>query len=91
MYVLAFYDITDDGRRQKIADRLLAKGFARVQRSVYLARGGKAFAKDVVRGLARLVVDVNDSLFVVVVPAESIRNMLAVGRTYVEFGDYAML
>ena len=56
MRVLVAYDISDNFRRQRFAEWLLARGFSRIQRSVYVARGGIALARDVER-MARRVVD----------------------------------
>ena len=42
MFVVVSYDITDDRRRIEIMNRLKSMGFVRVQRSMYIARGGGA-------------------------------------------------
>ena len=36
--VLVAYDISDDRKRLRVAEWLLAKGFSRIQRSLYVAR-----------------------------------------------------
>ncbi len=80
-YVVVFYDISDNRNRQVIADKLLSKGgLTRVQRSVFVGRGGgHALAKDLSRYLSRFV-GVNDSLIIMVVGEESVRSMIIVGR-----------
>ena len=78
-YVLAFYDISDDSRRARAAERLLALGFSRVQRSVYIARGGRGLARDAMRALAPLIDPGRDSLVVMVVPGESVSSALRLG------------
>jgi len=79
MFIVAFYDISDNRKRDLLASRLLAMGLSRVQRSVFIGRGGVTLAKDVVR-LGSRYVEEGDSLIVLVVPVDSIRNMLVVGR-----------
>lgn len=78
-YVVVFYDISDNRARQRVADRLLAKGLTRIQRSVFIGRGGLALAKDLARYLARLI-NAGDSLVIMVVGEESIRTMISIGR-----------
>ncbi|MGC8608184.1 MAG: CRISPR-associated endonuclease Cas2, partial [Vulcanisaeta sp.] len=55
MYVIVSYDISDDKRRFEIMSRLKAMGYVRVQRSLYMARGGSTLAKDTARALMRLM------------------------------------
>ena len=78
-YVVVFYDISNNRARQIIADKLLSKGLTRIQRSVFVGRGGHALAKDLARYLSRFV-GVGDSLVIMVVGEESIRSMIMVGR-----------
>jgi CRISPR-associated protein Cas2 len=79
MFVVVFYDISDDRKREFIANRLLSMGLTRIQRSVFIGRGGVALAKDIHRFVSRHI-DHGDSVVVLVVPAESVRNMLIAGR-----------
>ncbi|MGC8544286.1 MAG: CRISPR-associated endonuclease Cas2 [Vulcanisaeta sp.] len=78
-YVIVFYDISDDRARQAVADKLLSKGLTRVQRSVFMGRGGHALAKDLSRYLSRFV-GPSDSLLIIVVYEESVRSMIIIGR-----------
>ena len=66
MYVIVSYDIRDDGKRNKAMKRLLALGFTRLQKSVYVRRGGKGDAKDALRATSRFI-GPNDKLFIIVV------------------------
>ncbi len=45
-YVLVAYDIGCDARRERARRRLLARGYAMLQYSVYAARGGSSEAKE---------------------------------------------
>ena len=77
-YVLAAYDISDDGKRAAAAARLTSLGFVRIQKSVYIARGGGSLAKDAWRAVAPLL-DPGDRLLVMVVPGESLEKALVKG------------
>jgi len=81
-YILVFYDVSDDRRRLVLAERLKALGLTRIQRSVFMGRGGHAKAKDVAR-IARMIVDPRtDSVVVVVVPADYARRIMVVGQLW---------
>jgi len=77
-YILVFYDVSDDSRRLRLADTLKALGLTRIQRSVFMGRGGQARAKEVARA-ARMIVDEGDSVVVVLVPEDYARRMIVVG------------
>jgi CRISPR-associated protein Cas2 len=78
-YVLVAYDISDNQRRLEAAERLKGMGFVRLQRSLYIARGGAALAKDAYRALMRVIDRSTDSVFVAVVPGESFEKALTHG------------
>ena len=78
-YVLVAYDISDNWRRLEAAERLKGMGFVRLQRSLYIARGGAALAKDAYRALMRVIDRSTDSMFVAVVPGESFEKALTHG------------
>jgi len=66
VYVIVSYDIKDDNKRIKVMKKLLALGFSRLQKSVYVRRGGKGDAKDALRATMRYLGD-EDKLFIIVV------------------------
>jgi CRISPR-associated protein Cas2 len=70
-YVIVAYDISDNSRRFEASERLKGMGFTRLQRSLYVARGGASLAKEVYRALLRIIDKSRDSLFVAVIPSES--------------------
>uniref|UniRef100_A0A7J2U620 CRISPR-associated endoribonuclease Cas2 n=1 Tax=Ignisphaera aggregans TaxID=334771 RepID=A0A7J2U620_9CREN len=78
-YVLVAYDISDNRRRFEAAERLKGMGFVRLQKSLYIARGGSALAKDAYRALLRIIDRSTDSVFVAVVPGESFEKALTYG------------
>jgi CRISPR-associated protein Cas2 len=78
-YVIVAYDISDNWRRLEAAERLKGMGFVRLQRSLYIARGGAALAKDAYRALMRVIDRSTDSVFVAVVPGESFEKALTYG------------
>ncbi|BEP17261.1 hypothetical protein PYJP_06130 [Pyrofollis japonicus] len=55
-------------------------GLVRVQRSVFIGRGGFTKAKEVVRAALRLVDRGKDSVAAVVVPEDYARRILVAGR-----------
>ncbi len=79
-YLVVFYDISDDKRRQRVARLLQSLGLIRVQRSVFIGKGGFAKAKDVVRAALRLIDRSTDSVAAVVVPEDYGRRILVAGR-----------
>jgi CRISPR-associated protein Cas2 len=78
-YVLVAYDISDNRRRFEAAERLKGMGFVRLQKSLYIARGGSALAKDAYRALLRIIDRSTDSVFIVVIPGESFEKALTYG------------
>lgn len=81
-YVVVFYDISDNRVRLRISDKLLSRGLTRIQRSVFVGRGGYALAKDLARYLSSLV-GPGDSLVIMVVGDDSVRNMFIIGNSEV--------
>jgi len=78
MFVIVSYDITDDRRRIEIMNRLKSMGFVRVQRSLYVARGGSALAKDAARAISRLM-SREDSVVILVVDNQTLSNAIKLG------------
>ncbi len=67
MKVLVVYDISDNGARQRVADWLLSRGFTRIQRSAYVARGGIAIARDVERYVSRWIDSKRDVVHILLI------------------------
>jgi CRISPR-associated protein Cas2 len=78
MFVVVSYDITDDRRRIEIMNRLKSMGFVRVQRSLYVARGGSALAKDAARAISRLM-GREDSVVILVVDNQTLSSAIKLG------------
>ncbi len=78
MYVIVSYDISDDRRRFEIMSRLKAMGYVRVQRSLYMARGGSALAKDTARALTRLM-GREDSVVILIIDGQTLNNAIKLG------------
>ncbi|UNQ73770.1 CRISPR-associated endonuclease Cas2 [Infirmifilum sp. NZ] len=89
MRVVVVYDISDDADRLRLSSRLLGLSLTRVQRSVFVGRGGYAFAKDVYRVAQRHVTQEGDSVIVLVVPDESLERALVAGRPMAPLGGEA--
>ncbi|ADN51072.1 CRISPR-associated endonuclease Cas2 [Vulcanisaeta distributa] len=78
MYVLVSYDISDDRRRLEIMNKLKSMGYVRVQRSLYIARGGNALAKDTARALTRLM-NREDSVVILIIDGQTLNNAIKLG------------
>lgn len=55
MRIVVAYDISDNTARLRVAEWLQNQGFTRIQRSVFVGRGGIARARDVERFVARMI------------------------------------
>ncbi len=80
--VIVAYDISDDATRQRVADWLLAKGFTRIQRSLYVARGGTALARDVERFVRRFIDPKKDVVHIIVVSDLEWDRRIVIGREH---------
>ena len=78
MFVVVSYDITDDKRKLEVMNRLKSMGFVRVQRSMYIARGGGALAKDVARAVVRLM-GREDSVVIFIIDNQTLNNAIRLG------------
>jgi len=78
--ILVAYDISDDGKRQKLANELLRMGFTRVQRSVYIARTGyRGLRERAARAAARRIDPETDSVLILTVPEWSLESAIRIG------------
>jgi CRISPR-associated protein Cas2 len=79
LMVVVAYDISRDDARLKAARILQAMGFARIQRSVYVARGGAAKARDAARALARILNEDTDRADIILIPDHLWRGRITLG------------
>ncbi|MCC6017336.1 MAG: CRISPR-associated endonuclease Cas2 [Desulfurococcaceae archaeon] len=79
MRIVVAYDISDDVKRQRLALWLQQKGFTRIQRSVFVGRGGIATAKDIER-FARKILGSGDKLHIFLVSDVEWERRIAVGE-----------
>ncbi len=78
--VIVAYDISDTARRDRAAKTLFSMGFTRMQRSLYIARGGTAKARDAARALSRIIDHERDVVDIIVVPDHYWAARIIVGR-----------
>ena len=78
--IIVFYDISDDKKRAKMAHILQALGLIRIQRSVYIGRGGVAKAKEVIRAATRIIDKATDSVAAIIVPDNQSYKLLVAGQ-----------
>ncbi len=81
-YVVVAYDISDDRSRLWVSEKLKSHGLVRIQRSLFIGRGGYYRAKEVYRGTRRYIDPSSDSIFVIVVPGEFLSRALVHGRLW---------
>ena len=79
MKLIVVYDISDNSNREAIARKLKNLGLTRVQRSVFVGRGGKGVAMDVYRAVKKYVTGDGDSVIIFNVPNQSVREALVLG------------
>ncbi len=65
MIYLVAYDISDDSERERVASALMAMGFVRIQRSVFVGRAPRGRVADLVEAVRRVL---RGSGHVVIVP-----------------------
>ena len=77
--IVVFYDISNDKRRTKMAKILEALGLTRVQRSVFIGRGGVTKAREIIRAAMRIIDPETDSVAAVIVPETKGYPLLVTG------------
>lgn len=85
MPLLISYDIERDSLRKKIADRLIDAGFTRIQYSVYLGSLPDNVCKQTAAWLYHVPEDerwvaASDSILLLSVHTEQVRNMQVIGQ-----------
>ena len=79
MMILVAYDISRDDTRDRVAKKLLSMGYTRIQRSVYVARGGVAKARDTARMIQGLIDEDTDRVDIILVPDHNWRTHIRLG------------
>ncbi len=80
MPYLVSYDIEDDKHRLKTANRLLASGCVRLQKSVFAGQLDDTVYKTLVRWLQNQPRGPDDSIFILNIGPESLRSTLWLGK-----------
>jgi len=82
MYLIC-YDITHNGRRSRLAKKLLQEGFDRINKSVYLGNPDESSLKNLVQWLNIQMSkssDAADSLIVIPLTIGQVQRMLVLGN-----------
>jgi len=79
MRIVVAYDISDNFTRQRIGDWLLSQGFTRIQRSVYVGRGGIAKAKDIERFVSKHIDKTRDVVHIFIIQDIEWEKKIVVG------------
>ena len=77
--IVVAYDISRSDRRDRVAKLLFTMGLSRVERSLYVGRGGVAKARDIARAVERLIDPETDVVDILVVPDVYWRSRITVG------------
>ncbi len=80
MYVIVAYDISDDYRRDRAAKLLLSMGYQRIQRSLYIAKGGAEKARRTAAALKRLINPDTDKIHILIVPDYTWQTRIEIGE-----------
>ncbi|MGC9227671.1 CRISPR-associated endonuclease Cas2 [Caldivirga sp.] len=91
MIIIASYDISDDRRRVNAMNTLKALGFTRVQRSLYIAKGGLSLAKDAARALSRVIKASEDSVIIVIIDNRTWASGFRLGNLNDQVEDSVMV
>lgn len=85
MPYLISYDIEDDKQRLKTANRLLAAGCVRLQKSVFAGQLNDTVFKELFRWLQSQPRAPDDSVFILDVGPETLRNAVWIGKKAAEW------
>ena len=80
MNYLLSYDISNDKVRRKVFEYLLAKGFLRIQNSVFLGEIHITKIDDILENICLLVNKDEDSIFCVPINKEDYENIFNFGK-----------
>jgi CRISPR-associated protein Cas2 len=87
MVYLLTYDISNDRLRTKIAKRIIAEGYERLQFSVFVGLGSPKTNKPLWADLHKwLEVEPTAKLYVVPVTNNNLRNMVILGKNGLDIG-----
>ena len=80
MPYLISYDIENDPLRGKVANRLIAAGCVRLQKSVFAGPVGDTVFKELSDWLRKVVLNPGDSVFILDVGPDTLRRTVWIGR-----------
>jgi CRISPR-associated protein Cas2 len=82
MVYFIMYDIEDDRVRRQVSRYLEKKGFLRIQRSIFLAKGERAGYNEICQTLKEVneVYENFDSIIIIPVSSDEMRSMKLIGK-----------
>lgn len=80
MPYLISYDIESDPLRGKVANRLIAAGCVRLQKSVFAGPVGETVFLELSAWLKKVILAPNDSVFLLDIGPETLRRTVWIGR-----------
>ncbi len=83
MIYLIIYNITSDALRQKVAKRLLAEGYERIQMSAFLGRDNPKVSAKLWTAISKwLAVETTARFYVIPLTESNLRDMVIVGEVH---------
>jgi len=90
--LLVAYDVSDDDRRLRLARALIAMGYSRIQRSVYVhPRAYRGLRRRTAEVAARLIDPRTDRVLIVTLPEASYEEAIHLGAPLLGGEGYATL
>ncbi len=87
---LISYDIENDSLRQKIANKIIAEGFDRVQYSVYLGGVSDGVLANLITYLKDAMLKSNlqkDNIIIISLTDKALENMLTIGQSGLDIDE----
>ena len=88
MYLVA-YDISDNDERERVASALMAMGFVRIQRSVFLGRAPRGRVADLAEAIRRIVRG-RGHVIIVPVPEHLVAKRIEIGQPQFDSAQAAL-
>ena len=82
--VLVIYDVSDNEKRNNLANYLKTKGFTRIQRSAFVGRPLPSTLLDVERTVPRLIDQDTDVVHIFPLPETSVQRVRVFGKPLAE-------
>ncbi len=90
MKIIVAYDISDNIRREAFAGFLKRQGLERIQRSLFIGRGGSSLVKDIERMARRLIDQSTDCVHIFMLSGLEQTKIKVIGRPWSEVREHGI-